>query len=195
MGSDKTVDAPGRRLRREDWIDGAIGLLSDAGVEALGVNALAERLKVTKGSFYWHFRDRDALLDAVVDTWRRRTTSEIEAFIRESVGSPTGRLRRLVRIAISPRLEVPGGPLEMTLRDWARRDARIDEIVREVDERRLSFLENLYREAGADRAESRSLAVLHMSYVVGSRILLSGHGRQDYEESCRIAERILVPGA
>ena len=81
MGSDKTVDAPGRRLRREDWIDGAIGLLSDAGVEALGVNALAERLKVTKGSFYWHFRDRDALLDAVVDTWRRRTTSEIEAFM------------------------------------------------------------------------------------------------------------------
>ena len=194
MRGDKTIEAAARRLRREDWIAGAIGVLSDGGVEALSVTALADRLKVTKGSFYWHFRDRDALLDAVVDTWRRRTTSEIEAFIRENVGSPAGRLRRLVRIAISPRLEVPGGPLEMTLRDWARRDARINEIVREVDQRRLVFLEELYKEAGSAAAEARSLAVLHMSYVVGCRILLSGHGRQDYEEGCRVAERILVPG-
>lgn len=96
------------RLSREDWIDGAIIFLSRDRLEALTVNALAERLGVTKGSFYWHFDSREGLLDAVVDTWRRRMTSEIEGFIRNSVGSPVGRLRRIVRIAMAPRPDVPG---------------------------------------------------------------------------------------
>jgi AcrR family transcriptional regulator len=195
MGRAKPKEAgSSRRLSREDWINGAIRLLSEGGLEGLSVNCLADRLCVTKGSFYWHFRDREALLDAVVDTWKRRTTSEIESFIRSGVGTPVGRLRRLVRIAISPQLEVPGGPLEMTLRDWAREDARIAAIVRDVDERRLEFLEKLYRETGCSDAAARSYAVLHMSYVVGSRILLSQRSSNNYAESWRIAERVLIPG-
>ncbi len=78
MGRAKPKEAgSSRRLSREDWINGAIRLLSEGGLEGLSVNCLADRLCVTKGSFYWHFRDREALLDAVVDTWKRRTTSEI----------------------------------------------------------------------------------------------------------------------
>ena len=183
----------GHRLSREDWIDGAILVLSEGNVEALEVKGLAERLGVTKGSFYWHFENREALLEAVIDTWRRRMTGEIEAFIRGRVGTPAGRLRRLIRIAMSARPDVPGGPLELALRDWARRDARVADIIREVDARRLAFLRELYKEAGLDDERAETYAFLHMSYVIGGRILLSHGTQHDLERSWRIGEDHLLP--
>ncbi len=92
------------------------------------MDTLAEKLGVTKGSFYWHFKGREDLLFAVLDEWRLRMTSEIRSLIVDTVtGTPWERLERLLRIAISARPDVPGGPFEMTLRDWARRDPKVAE--------------------------------------------------------------------
>ena len=83
----------------------------------------------------------------------------------------------------------------MTLRDWARRDPGIAEIIREVDARRLAFLRELYQEAGLDDERAETYAFLHMSYVIGGRILLSGGAREEMERSWRIGEEFLVPKA
>src|SRR5688572_18482898 len=100
-------------LGRKDWIDAAITMLAEDNVEALRVDTLAEKLGVTKGSFYWHFKGREDLLWAVVEAWRLTMTSETRALIVDATGTPWERLERLIRIAISPRQDVPGGPFEM----------------------------------------------------------------------------------
>jgi AcrR family transcriptional regulator len=123
-------------LGRKDWIAASITMLAEDNVEALRVDTLAEKLGVTKGSFYWHFKGRDDLLSAVLDEWQLRMTSEIQSLILDRSGTPWERLERLLRIAISGRPDVPGGPFEITLRDWARRDPKVAKVVRAVDQSR-----------------------------------------------------------
>ena len=182
-----------RRLTREDWIDGATRFLSTNNVDALRLDRLSRQLGVTKGSFYWHFQSREELLDAVIDSWRQSMISDIEAWLRHSTGTPVGRLRRLLRLAISPRMNVPGGPLELTLRDWARRDPRVDSIVRHVDAQRVRIVENLYRDAGFSAERAAAHALLHMTYVIGGRAMLFDADPAELERRWRIGEDYLAP--
>ncbi|MEO0774582.1 MAG: helix-turn-helix domain-containing protein, partial [Pseudomonadota bacterium] len=70
------------RLNAADWIEVALHTLVDRGIEAVQITALARELKVTRGSFYWHFDSRDNLLDALITEWRARNTGVmVEAMI------------------------------------------------------------------------------------------------------------------
>ena len=180
-------------LARKDWIDAAIEMMAEDNVEALRVDTLAERLGVTKGSFYWHFKGREDLLFSVLEAWRLQMTSQIVALIADTTGTPWERIERLLRIAISARPDVPGGPFEVTLRDWARRDATVAEIVREVDRARFDFARQLYRHAGLSEADAMDYAELHMAFVIGSRMTLAAGDREEVQRKRRIAEALLLP--
>lgn len=180
-------------LGRKDWIEAAITMLAEDNVEALRVDTLADKLGVTKGSFYWHFKGREDLLWAVMETWRLRMTSETRAMIVDATGTPWERLERLIRIAVSPRQDVPGGPLEMTLRDWARRDPKVAAVVREVDTERVAFLRQLYREAGLGDTDADDFAELHMAFVIGTRMTLAPSDRDEIRRRRRIGAGLLLP--
>jgi AcrR family transcriptional regulator len=181
------------QLSREDWVRGAIEFLATNSVDALRVDVLANRLGVTKGSFYWHFESRDELLHAVVELWRQYMVTDIQAWLRTNAGTPLSRLKRLLRTAISPRVDVPGGPLELTLRDWARRDRRVDEVVRQVDAERIAILTGLYRDLGLPQREAESHAFAYMSYLVGGRSMLFSADQREIERRLRIAEQFFIP--
>jgi AcrR family transcriptional regulator len=180
-------------LARKDWIEAAIEMLAEDNVEALRVDTLAERLGVTKGSFYWHFKGREDLLLAVLESWRLQMTSQIRTLIADTSGTPWERIERLLRIAISARPEVPGGPFELTLRDWARRDGKVAEIVREVDNARTDFARLLYRDAGLSEADAQDFAELHMAFVIGQRMTLATGDRDEVQRRRRIAIALLLP--
>ena len=180
-------------LGRSDWIEAAVDMLADDNVEALRVDTLAERLGVTKGSFYWHFKGREDLLYEVVEAWRLRMTSEIRALIVDTSGTPWERLERLLRISISARRDVPGGPFEMTLRDWARRDGKVAEVVRHVDKERADFLRQLYQDAGLSEADAEDFSELHIAFVIGTRITLAAEDRDEIRRRRRIGTRLLLP--
>jgi AcrR family transcriptional regulator len=148
---------------------------------------------VTKGSFYWHFRSRDELLDAVLEAWQTRMTRDIEVWLKNAAGTPADRLRRLLHIGISSRPDVPGGPLELSLRDWARRDARVARIVTGVDADRLRILKNLYLEAGSTDLHAEAQALLHITFVVGGRMMLFDGDVGTVEKRWQIGETFLVP--
>lgn len=180
-------------LGRKDWIEAAIAMLAEDNVEALRVDSLAEKLGVTKGSFYWHFKGRDDLLFAVLDEWRLRMTSEIKSLILDRSGTPWERLERLLRIAISPRPDVPGGPLETTLRDWARRDPKVAGVVREVDAERVRFLHQLYREAGLQDSDVEDFAELNIAFTIGTRLTVDPNDRDEIKRRRRIGAALLLP--
>jgi len=189
----KTQKHAAEPLGRKDWIDAAISMLAEDNVEALRVDTLADKLGVTKGSFYWHFKGRDDLLSAVVEAWRLSMTSETRALIVDATGTPWERLKRLLRIAISGRPDVPGGPFEMTLRDWARRDPAVAEAVRQVDRERIAFLRQLYRDAGLSETDAADYAEMHMAYVIGTRMTLQPGDRDEIKRRRRIGETLLLP--
>ncbi len=182
------------KLGRSDWIRAAIDMLAENSVDALRIDDLSTRLDVTKGSFYWHFQNREDLLNAVLETWRYRMTSGIADYIAHASGDPIQRISKLLRTALRPRPDVPGGPLEISLRDWARRDPRVREVVADVDAQRLAFAARLYRDAGLNAAQAEEAAIAHLAVTIGLRMLPYDGTREDMERRWRIAEALLIDG-
>ena len=99
-----------RRLTRDDWITAALGAIADGGLAAVGVEPLAARLGATKGSFYWHFENRDALLEAAIRRWEKETTTDVGTEITAAHDAPASQFRRLV-VGVIERAETgPGRP-------------------------------------------------------------------------------------
>ncbi|MEL6186333.1 MAG: TetR/AcrR family transcriptional regulator [Myxococcota bacterium] len=145
--------AGGARLGPEAWVDAAYDAFEVGGVAHVRVDALARTLSVTRGSFYWHFKDRRALLRAVLTRWAAtRTATTIEMNESEG-GEPAERLLRLLRTCASD-----DGRFEMGIRAWAHDDEEASRTVRAVDERRIAYMASLAAAAGvsSDVAEARS---------------------------------------
>ena len=172
----------GGRLSREDWINGAIRFLAVSGVDAIRLDALATALGVTKGSFYAHFKSRNELIDAVLARWRQGVSQEVSRLVRSREMGPLDTLRRLLELSFVDNPDVVGGPFEMTLRGWARRDPRVREIMHYVDNARIAEVRSLYLEAGLDRETADAYALLHMTFVAGGQMML---GEADAEERKR----------
>ena len=146
------------RLDPDAWVDAAYAMFEEGGVATVRIDPLAKRLGITRGSFYWHFENRAALLRAILDRWvERETERAIEA--NEKGGGPADeRLLRLLRTCASD-----DGGLEMGMREWAVGDADARETVRRVDERRIDYMARLAGEAGVPDGEARQRA--RIAYV------------------------------
>lgn len=190
-----TDTATSSRLSRQAWIDAAVARLAEDSVDALRVDDLASDLGVTKGSFYWHFSGREALVEAVLEWWHELMTGETARILERLPDAPRARLVKLIAIALSPRADVPGGPFELTLRDWARRDAAVMQIVRKVDKAREAIVAELYRGLGFNEAEARDWAHAHMAYVIGDAMTRHACSEAELARRRRIAEALLVPAA
>jgi AcrR family transcriptional regulator len=173
-----------RRLGRDDWADAALAALAEGGLAAVAVEPLATRLGATKGSFYWHFANRDELVAAALDRWADRHT---EAIIRElePVIDPIERLDRLFdRILGSgqgrelPGRPSPGGVRPGESRPWQVNraelallahadDPAVAAVLSRTTARRVEFIAAGYREAGWPAIESRHRAVLAYTAYIG----------------------------
>jgi AcrR family transcriptional regulator len=138
-----------RHLGPEDWITAAYGVFEKEGVGAVSIDPLAKKLGVTRGSFYWHFRDRADLLRAVLDRWHAvQTEATIEQNERQG-GEPQARLLRLLETCATD-----DGVLEMGIRAWANENDAAQQAVKMVDARRIGYLETLLVEVGFDDVEA-----------------------------------------
>ncbi|MEL7157971.1 MAG: TetR/AcrR family transcriptional regulator [Actinomycetota bacterium] len=151
------------RLERRDWVLGAFRLTARSGIGGVKVEPLADALGVTKGSFYHHFADRTALLEAVLAHWVDQATDRIIALVEADPAPTPGRaLHRLIEATITE----PGehDDAETAIREWAGDDPAVAEVVAEVDERRLGYVTALLVAAGVadDVAQHRA----HLLYRV-----------------------------
>lgn len=162
------------RLSRESWIDAALALLAKGGSEAVRVEPMARRLRVTKGSFYWHFRDRRELLAAALRRWEEVETLAVRDAVEAGGGTAVERLRRLFAIAFERRIMA----LEVALRSWAARDRGAREAVVRVDGLRLAYLRDLFMEAGLARAEAEARGFLAYATLFGESFVRSPSGAE-----------------
>lgn len=150
------------RLSADDWAQAALDLIAEQGVAAVAVEPLARRLGVTKGSFYWHFPSRDALLQAALERWE---TVEQEAIFGalEAVSEPHERLRGLIQMVAA---EIQSHVIYSALLQ-ALDHPIVQPVIGRVSERRLEYLTVSFRQVGFDRDRARHRARLAYSAYVG----------------------------
>ncbi|SEP11230.1 transcriptional regulator, TetR family [Luteibacter sp. UNC138MFCol5.1] len=150
------------RLSAEDWEDGALALIAEQGVGALAVEALARRLGVTKGSFYWHFRTREALLQAALERWEEYGEREVLAEI-ERIPDPLKRFPELFR-RVAHEMQ-PHRVYAALLK--ALDHPQVVPVMSRVSQRRMDFLTRLYQEAGLEPVVALHRARLTYAAYVG----------------------------
>ncbi|WTX00789.1 TetR/AcrR family transcriptional regulator (plasmid) [Streptomycetaceae bacterium NBC_01309] len=150
------------QVTREEWTDAAVAALIEGGVAAVRVDVLAKRIGITRGSFYWYFKDRDALVAAALEAWEQRATTDVIAALRD-IPDPVDRLRMLFTQALTPdsysRLEPAlaadaGHPL-------------VGPVLRRVTERRVAFISDVYQARGFERVTARRQAIVAYAAYTG----------------------------
>ncbi len=186
----KPAKAVRTALDREAWIKGAIAILAEHGVERLRVEVLATRLGVTKGSFYWHFKDRRDLQDAVLDLWKDGRIRDIRKQTQAQPGGEAAALLHTIEVYASARNR-KGIAIEGAVRDWARRDPQAAAVVEEVDAERLACACRLFLACGIKEEEAQARSLLLYADVVGVSLMRPGAFTSDIETlKAWIAERI-----
>lgn len=187
----RRADSTRTQLDPERWVDAAIDVLAREGVTGLRVEVLAKRCGVTKGSFYWHFKDRRALLDAVLERWKDGRIRDIEKTTAVSPGKERDQLHYAIEVYGASRNR-KGMSIELAIRDWARHDAMAAEVVESVDLYRLECTRRLFVAAGMSDAEAKSRSLLLYACVFGLSLMHYTHFDNNLNDlKQRIAERIV----
>ncbi|WP_345795275.1 TetR/AcrR family transcriptional regulator [Thauera sp. JM12B12] len=168
---ENTVKKPRSQLDRDAWVAGAVEVLAEEGIAGLRVEVLAKRLKVTKGSFYWHFTDRRDLLLAVLSHWKEGRIRDIIKQTRAQAGRELEQIYHVIDVYSASRSR-RGMMIELAVRDWARRDAEAGAIVAEVDDVRLRCARELFLACGVPMEEASSRCMLLYAYVFGVSLMI-----------------------
>jgi AcrR family transcriptional regulator len=159
------------RTPRKRWVEEGLQALAAGGPDAVRVEPLAKSLGVSKGGFYWHFEDRQALLDEMLDAWERLSVDvPIEAV--ETAGEDSrARLRLLSSLASAKVLDI-----DLAVRDWARRDPAVAARLRRIDNRRMDYLRSLFAGFAADEEDAEARSLLAFSLWIGNHFIAAEHG-------------------
>ena len=171
------------RTPRIRWIEEGLRALAAGGPDAVRVEALAQALGVTKGGFYGHFADRNALLDEMLDTWERISTDEVLERVERHGGDVRARLRLAGALTFSSELL----PVDLAIRDWSRRDQVVAERLRRVDNRRMDYLRLLFGAICADEDEVEARSTLAFSLVIGNHFMAADHGVRSHADALELA--------
>jgi AcrR family transcriptional regulator len=163
------------RTPRTSWIEEGLRALGVGGPDAVRIETLAQALGVTKGGFYWHFDDRRALLEEMLDAWERVMIDEAIERVEGEGGDARAKLRRLFALASSR--EARGLlKIDLAIRDWARRDKTVAKRLRRVDNRRMEYMRPLFGAFCHDEDEVEVRCLLAFSVFIGNHFIAADHG-------------------
>jgi AcrR family transcriptional regulator len=156
------------RLDRQAWVETALDAIAEGGLAAVAVVPLAKQLGVTKGSFYWHFANREALVEAALAEWEQSHTAAVIAEIEATSDDPLQQLRvlfkRVTELAARDRIE---------LALLANADhPTVHPVLDRVTRRRINFTAGLFQRFGLSRAQAKRRALLAYSAYLGHAQLL-----------------------
>jgi AcrR family transcriptional regulator len=150
------------KLRRQDWTVLALKVLAESGIEAVRVEPLAKLMNVTKGSFYWHFKNREDLFDAMLQEWEIRETDDIIKQVEAAGGDASAKLLNLMELVAQDDCQ-----LEKAMRIWAANDEKAKQALARIDQRRLDYLQDLFLQIGFSTVEAKARARLNYYTWIG----------------------------
>ena len=162
------------RLTRDDWLDAAFNAVVEGGFDNVRVLVIADKLGVTRGSFYWHFTDHADLIAALLARWREREIVLDLALKLESTADPRADLERLLEVALAHTgVDLENVRFELALRGLGRRDPAVATMLAEVDRARMSLFEHRFQLLTGDPKAAAELAALFYLAIAGSHQALS----------------------
>ncbi len=155
------TEARQQRGSRELWLQTAQDMLCVAGVDAVRVQPLAKKLGLSRTGFYWHFKDRNALLDALINNWEAKNTDNLVARADAYAANICEAVFNLFDCWLDP--DLFDAPLELAIRSWSRRDNDVRDRLESADQKRRAAIETVFIHFGYAQtdAEMRATALLH----------------------------------
>lgn len=154
------------KVTRQDWLNAALETLVDDGVENVKVLALAERLRVSRSSFYWYFKDRQDILDALLEHWQGTNTAALVRHAEMPARTITEACCNVFRCFVTP--GTFDNALDFTVRDWARRSPEVRRSLDASDQRRLRALQDMFERYNYEPVEAlvraRTLYYMQIGY-------------------------------
>jgi AcrR family transcriptional regulator len=163
------------RTHRSKWIERGLQALAAGGPDAVRIEPLAQALGVTRGGFYWHFEDRRALLEELLDTWERTSVDDVIERVESDGGDARAKLRRLSTLAASS-----DQPLrtDLAVRDWARREPTVAKRLRRVDNRRMDYMRSLFSDFCPDQNDVEARSFIFYSLWIANHFIAADHGNR-----------------
>ena len=177
------------RTPRSSWIDEGLRALAVGGPEAVRIEPLAQSLGVTKGGFYWHFDDRRALLEEMLDTWERESVDEVIERVESEGGDARAKLRRLFALASSSGDVLK---IDLAVRDWSRREESVAERLRRIDNRRMDYMRSLFGAFCPDEDDVEVRCMIAFSLWIGSHFMAADHGARSRADVLELVRRLLA---
>lgn len=174
-------------LTRQDWIDRGLKALAETGVETVRVEPLAKLMGVTKGSFYWHFKNREDMLEAILQEWVKRQTNSIIERVEALGGDATTKLLYLFELAVQD-----DGRAENAIRAWATSDSKITTVIAQVDQRRLDYTKDLFLQVGFAPFEAMVRARMVYYALVGEFTIGARSDQAERLAEIRLQHAILI---
>ncbi|WP_369856727.1 TetR/AcrR family transcriptional regulator [Candidatus Thalassolituus haligoni] len=159
------------KLTRNDWINSAMNVLATGGIDLVRVDNLAKEMKITRGSFYYHFENRQELLQAILERWRIKATEAVIESLKKRSLNTREQLIELITLPYKGERSFEAASIEISLRAWARRDPMAKAAVEEVDSYRISYIEKLFMEMEHPQEQASDLAYLIYSYMVANSLM------------------------
>jgi AcrR family transcriptional regulator len=177
------------RTPRGSWIDEGLRALAAGGPDAVRIEPLARALGVTKGGFYWHFDDRRALLEEMLDTWERVSVDEVIERVEDEGGDARAKLQLLFGIATSSDELLA---IDLAVRDWARRERPVAERLRRVDNRRMDYMRSQFGAFCPDGDDVEARCMLAFSLWIGNHFVAADHGAHSRAEVLELVMKRLL---
>jgi AcrR family transcriptional regulator len=177
------------RTPRDRWVEAGLQALADGGPAAVRVEVLAKKLGVTKGGFYGYFVDRDALLAAMLDAWERESIDEVIDRVERQGGDPRTKIARAGMLTFSGDRLLP---IDLAIRDWARRDQAVAERLQRVDNRRMALLREMIGTFCPDAGEVEARSLLAFCVAIGRHFLAADHGDRTRDQVLARAVDLLL---
>lgn len=168
MATKKTDKPKKKRLGKSDWLEVALETLKTEGVEGVYVEPLAKKIGITKGSFYWHFKDRPALLNELLVFWKSKHTEGLVGFLEnlsdtDDKGVEVDKLWELMKYINNFEPDA----YDPAIRSWALTDKSAAKAMLEVDEKRLAIINQLLLEKGVEDIAAMVRARMIYFYITG----------------------------
>jgi AcrR family transcriptional regulator len=163
------------RLSRADWLVAARDALIQEGPVAVKVERLAKRLGVTRGGFYWHFRNRDDLLNSLLKAWQTETNVLFEAALQGNHSDGIGEFLALCRSWVNEDVYSPA--YDSAVRDWARSSHAVAKVVKRVDRKRVDIIKRIFLDIGYSEEEAFIRARITYFHQVGYYTLGVGESK------------------
>jgi AcrR family transcriptional regulator len=193
----RPAEAPRTSLTPDSWIEAATGLLVDQGIDSVRVDVLAKLLGVTRGSFYWHFKDRDDLLMSVLKAWRDAATEQLIDRFERKHADPKVLVTELMSLPFRGRSARRAARIELAIRAWARHDDTARQALDDVDSRRIAYIAQCFTALGFSIPEARARGFALYAWEVGESMLIRQDSDSQKAERAALLEQLLlmpVPG-